>query len=780
MALKPEIEKLLRERYYLEGEKSWKEVATRVGKIHPKATELIEKMKFIPSSPTLMNANTGGQRLGTLSSCFPMEIKDSINGIYREALADGAIVTKYGGGVGYDFSVLRSSKEKIKTLNRHSSGPLSFISSFSIMLDEIRQGGVRRGAGMAMLNVDHPDILKFVEAKKNYREKRYERLNFSVKITDDFYKKLHGNPDSVMQVKNVTDGEYSDLTDSTGKPVTVKQLWDRIIHFAWLSAEPGIFNSTIAFEQCTTTNLDKTVISNPCQEFTNIPFSSCNLGSMNVMKYINHGKFDWEQYGKDVATATKFLDKVIDNNKFPIEKIEVVTKKIRPIGLGFMGLADLLYSMKMPFNHEDSYRLAKEITRFTTLKSMQTSVELAKKHGTYPSYNRQLFIKANKRFFENEYENLHGIKVSELLNEVKEHGVRNSCFTSLAPTGSISYLANVSSQGEPNFGLVFGRKIEKLEKQYETVFIVNPVFEKYLKNYTPKKRKEIIEHVSNNNGSCQKCGLMPEEDKKIFVTASDLTPMEHLEMLSVLARNTSLSVSKTINLPEEATEEQVSEVYLKAHERGVIGVTVYRDKCREGILINKANNGNGKIVKTQAPKRPPELRSDVHHFIIKKHKYYVAVGLFEDEPYEIFTGLNYTDDGEVFIPKDVKEGLIIKEKRGSYMLAVEEKPAEGDNDAVIGSYLLTNSHSDDNADALTRMISTSLRHGVDISFIVHQLEKTKGDMVCFAKSLARALKHYIKDGTKVYGENCPSCKNSNLIRKEGCLTCPVCGFSRCS
>jgi ribonucleoside-diphosphate reductase alpha chain len=531
--------KLLKERYFLEGEDTWTDIAKRVSGIYTPIFEAINNKEFLPSTPTLMNANTKGTKKGTLSSCFTMDINDSIDDIF-DALKEGAIVTKASGGVGYVFSKLRSSKEGIKTLmNRPSSGPIPFMRMFNSMLDGIQQGGVRRGAGMAQFDITHPNILDVIRLKNTKGE--MERLNVSVRVTDEFYLKLKENPDYYHIVHDI-DGNPFRLEDDDGKYVTVKKLWDEIIEYAWKCAEPGIFNSDIAYRQCTVTNLNPYVLSNPCAEFTNIPYASCNLGSINLIKFVVNGKFDWDAFDKAVRTATHFLNNVIDVNEFPLEKIKDVTLKVRPIGLGAMGYAHMLYVMNIPFNSQEANTLCNLIFEKLTMTSMSESCLIARDTGfAYPAFDYDLFMKANERFFRDG-------RYSGLAADIKAYGVANSCFTSIAPNGSIGYIANTTGGIEPVFALTYSRKIEKLNKEYEVVYISDPVFDAYLKNnFNEKTQLKILAQVAEDKGSCQKVKEISEEMRKVFVVASDLTPMEHLESLAIVARNTSLSVSKCIS-----------------------------------------------------------------------------------------------------------------------------------------------------------------------------------------------------------------------------------------
>jgi ribonucleotide reductase alpha subunit len=424
------ILKLLQDRYFLKDEKTWGDLVERVSVLYPEIKPYMLDMEFIPSTPTLQNANTKGERQGTLSSCFILKVKDSIEDIY-DAIKEGAVVTKNGGGCGWNFSYLRSSKENINSLNANSSGPIAFIGGFNQMLDDIRQGGKRRGAGLGSLSIHHGDILEFINIKNDLT--KLNRMNLSSRMTNKFYKQLNEDSNSIHQVFD-RNGTYFDLEDKEGKKVTVKQIWDLIVEQAWKVAEPGLFNEDIAFDRCTVTNLDTEVSGNPCVEFTGIPYQSCNLGSINLSKLIKGTVFDWEKFEQLVKHGVRFLNQVIDHNKFPLKKIKEITLKTRPIGLGVMGLAHILYKLKIPYNSKLALDFAYSLFNKMTLIGMQESVELSKKimgAGAYSAFDYDLFMKANERFFK--YDDLEEIK--KLKKDIKKYGIRNSAITSIAPTG---------------------------------------------------------------------------------------------------------------------------------------------------------------------------------------------------------------------------------------------------------------------------------------------------------------------------------------------------------
>lgn len=767
LKLDSHIENILRERYYLSGETSWSEIAKRLSEtILPQMGEFIKARTFIPSTPTIMNLNTKGERKGTLSSCFILDIDDSMDSI-MDSMKEAAYVTKAAGGVGYNFSKLRGATENVKSIGANSGGVMAFIGIFDAVLDGVRQGGRRRGAGMSMLSIYHPDILKFIDAKQ--KEGVYERSNFSVAPDTEFYTVLKTDPHRTFQTRNVVGGARNDLVDEHGRKYTYQMLWDKMIHNAWMMAEPGIFNSDIAADRCTCKHITRNVFCNPCSEYVHIPYTSCNLASINMAHFAKAGKFYWAFLGELARLATDYLNGIIDNNDYPIEKIRKETLNVRPIGLGMMGVAHAMSILGIPYDSQEGYDFCARLSRFVTLKSMERSMELAKEKGkTYPYYDYNTFMDANARFFTEDQ--FMDIDVKKLRENIAKYGVYNSCFTSIAPTGTISYIADCSGGIEPVFGLVFTRKIEKENKNYEHVYLVDPVFKRFIEEKYFSDAEKIYKYVASNKGSCQGCRYIDPKDQALFKVAGDITPEWHVKILAAVANNVSLSVSKTLNLPKDCSEKDISDIFLKAHELGIIGVTIYRDGCRRGILVHEEQQA--KIVKTHAPKRPEKLKGEAHQFMVDGKRYYACVGLLDDEPFEVFTGRNEDKDGSTFIPKQDEAGLIVK---------IEPKEEGQSNKYVFVSstgkeYDLTNGHSSDTADAVSRLCSWGLRHGGNITYAVEQLHKVEGSLMCYSKVLARTLKKYIKDNTKST-ETCEC--GQKYIYVEGCKKCPVCGNSKC-
>jgi len=759
--VKDSIYKLLQERYFLKDEKEWDDIAKRVSKIYEPIYEYIRDMYFIPSSPTLMNANTNGERKGTLSSCFPMGIEDSMEGIF-ESVKECALVTKASGGCGYVFSELRGSNECVKGIgDKKSSGPLPFIDIFNGVLDGVSQGGSRRGAGMSQFSIDHPNIIDFIYAKQNLN--KFNRFNFSIRIPNSFYEKLEKEPNTAHIIKNRADEQEFELKDVNGNIITTKQVWDAIVDCSYKTGEPAIFNSDIAFNRCSVTNVNKLVMSNPCNEYIHIPYSSCNLGSIDLSKLVDNKRFNWEKFETLIIEGIRFLNSVIDNNTFPLEKIKDITLKTRPCGLGFMGLAHAFYKKEISYNSDKAKKFTEDIIKYLTLKSMQESVELAKKDGPYDFFDYNTFINANERFFN--VENFRNIDIVKLKKDIKKYGIRNSVFTAGAPTGSISTITQTSSGIEPVFALSYIRKIEKQNKEYDLMYVTDNVFNDYLnKNFNKEQIIKIQKEITNNNGSCQICADIPEEIKKIFVVAKDLTPIEHLDILESAYKWISMGISKTINFPKEVSKEEISNVLLDVYKRGIIGTTIYRDECRSGILVHSIEDKKG-IAERHAPKRPKELPCHVYRITVKGEKWIVFIGLYNNTPYEIFAGKVKLAD----IPSFINEGTLIKSGDCVYQFKYQDEILISDISKLFEC---------GEQESITRLISTSLRHGVPIKYIQQQLSKSYGNITDFNKSILRAFKKYLKD--EETGEVCEVC-GSKIIYIEGCKKCsnPECFWSKC-
>ena len=753
--MKEHVKVILKERYLTSNENSWEDLVNRVSEVYPDIKQDMMDMNFIFSSPTLMNfgvKDSSNKLSGTLSSCFPMGITDSMEDI-MESVKEAALVTKACGGVGYNFSSLRSSKETIKSIDRHSSGPIPFIKIFNSVLDGVQQGFRRRGAGMAQLSIFHPDIISFIETKSDYTNQSFNRFNFSVRIPDEFYDKLNKTPDDVMKVKKVTKDEWIPL-EHNGTEYTYKMVWDLIISQAWKSAEPGIFNESIAWNRFSCKNKYDNVLANPCSEHISAPYSSCNLGSINLSNYVEGDDFNYNKLAEIVDKGIRALDAVIDSNYFVIDKIEEVTKDIRPVGLGTMGIHHALIKMGIPYGSKQGRDKVEEVLMFITKKAMETSIELASEKEPYPSFDYNTYVEANKRFLD-----------SNIKSKLKKVGIRNSLLTNIAPTGTLSYIADCSSGIEPVFALSFIRKIEKA-KGFEPVCLTDSVFESYINDKYPDQSEEIINYVLDNKGSCQGCDILTKKEQDIFKVSNDISANDHLDMLGIASNSVTSAVSKTINLPKEATKQEVADVYLNAHKKGIIGVTVYREHSREGVLLTEEQKETS-IVRKDAPKRPKELECDIHELNVDNEHYIVLIGKLNGKLYELFVT---KDNKKQLQLSKHKHGIIVKKSKHVYDLI-----------SIEGESIIENigDHFNDSFSAIARLISAHLRHGTPLKYIVHTINKdTYKRFYGFEKSISRVLKKYINNGENA-DMPCPECEDGSLIYVEGCISCMKCGYAKC-
>ncbi|MEM2110358.1 MAG: vitamin B12-dependent ribonucleotide reductase [Candidatus Bathyarchaeia archaeon] len=517
---------------------------------------MMARLEFMPNSPTLFNAGT---KLGQLSACFVLPVEDSLKGIFS-AVTNMALIEQTGGGVGFDFSKLRPKGDVVKSTKGIASGPVSFMRIFDTATEVIKAGGKRRGAMMGILRVDHPDIIEFITVKQ--KPNVLTNFNISVAVTDEFMKTLQ------------QDGKYwliNPRNQEKTRELKAKEVWDLIVKSAWMSGDPGVVFIDEINRRNPTPGIGRIEATNPCGEQPLLPYESCNLGSINLSRMVENGKLNWGKLKETVRNAVHFLDNVIDANRYPIKKTEKITRANRKIGLGVMGFADMLIKLGIPYNSEEALKLGGDLMKFIEEESHKKSVELAEERGSFPNFDKSIW-------------------------KDKYHAFRNATVTTIAPTGTISIIAGCSSGIEPIFAISFIRNVLSGTRLLET----NPLFELIAKErgfYSA----EILEEIAKT-GSVQRIEGVPEDVKKLFVTALDIQPEWHVRMQAAFQKYTDNAVSKTVNLPNEANIEDVKKIYELAWNLKCKGVTVFRygSKPEQVLYIGEIKTKEGRLISAQS------------------------------------------------------------------------------------------------------------------------------------------------------------------------------------
>ena len=723
---------------------------------------IMARRVFMPNSPTLMNA---GREMGMLSACFVLPVEDSIDGIF-DTIKATALIQKAGGGTGFSFSRLRPRGDLVRSSGGTTEGPLSFLEVFSKATDAIQQGAFRRGANMGILRIDHPDVLDFITFKDDLG--KVENYNLSVAVTDRFLDELRNDPGTPHQVRNPRTGVWTDLAkrDAKGKPTgeawTVGELWELIIEHAWRTGEPGV----VFIDRINATNPIKNVglieATNPCGEQPLHPYDSCNLGSINLGELVRgHGpeaSFDWEEYAAAIHTCTRFLDDVIEVNRYPLPQIDHMSKTTRRIGLGVMGFADALYQLGIPYDSEEGCEFGERVMAVLEEESHLASEALAEERGPFPAWEG---------------------------SEWKARGrkLRNSYTTTIAPTGTISILAGCSGGIEPMFSLAFLRQVMKDSQGTPTVLReVNHVFER-VAHERGFYSEELIDEISER-GTLQHIDDVPADLKRVFVTAHDIAPYWHMRMQAAFQHHCDSSISKTINFPHEATVDEVREIYGLAVELGVKGVTVYRDGCRDvqPMALKGAQRQpaapavpsaapEGDLVPIRLPEIMPSLRIRQMTPFGNMHVK-VAVDPRTGREREVFAQLGKGGD---VANSDLEAicRLLSLWLRVNGSLAIALKQLEG-----IGSSLTVPtkdgrimSLADGLARALHRYLGVKERHGLEALLLGRVSSEELNDAAFEGGKPAPS-------GATSYKLKCPACTQV-LAFEEGCVKCYACGYSQC-
>ncbi|MEM4336937.1 MAG: vitamin B12-dependent ribonucleotide reductase [Candidatus Woesearchaeota archaeon] len=506
------------------------ETKEEVKKLEEQFYDLMASKDFLPNSPTLMNAGT---KIGQLSACFVIPLEDSIKSIF-DAVKTMALIHQSGGGTGFSFSKIRPKGDIVRTTKGIASGPVSFMRVFDITTEVIKQGGKRRGANIAVLSYNHPDIIEFITSKT--KENFLSNFNISVAVTDKFMYAVFNNKEIDL---------VNPRTGKSVRKINAKDLFDIIVTMAWRTGDPGLIFIDRINKDNPTPHLGEIESTNPCGEQPLLPYESCNLGSINLANMVEGKDINWTKLKRTIHLAVRFLDNVIDANTYTISEIRRITKKNRKIGLGVMGFAEMLIKMKIPYNSHEALNIADRLMAFIQKEARKASSEIAKKKGNFPEFKKSL------------------------LSDKYEY-MRNATVTTIAPTGTISIIADCTSGIEPLFAVAFVRNVLSGAKLVE----VNKEFEEIAREkgfYSEDLIRKIAE-----NGSIQQLKEIPEEIKKIFVTALDIPPEWHVMMQAVFQKHIDNAVSKTINLPHHATVDDVRKSYILAYKLGCKGITVYR------------------------------------------------------------------------------------------------------------------------------------------------------------------------------------------------------------
>ncbi|NPV06214.1 MAG: adenosylcobalamin-dependent ribonucleoside-diphosphate reductase [Syntrophaceae bacterium] len=512
--------------------------------------DMMRELTFLPNSPTLMNAGTA---LGQLSACFVLPVDDSIDGIFG-ALRHMAKIHQSGGGTGFSFSHLRPKGDLVQTTKGEASGPVSFMSIFDAATGVIVQGGRRRGANMGILRCDHPDVMEFIEAKID--RGRFANFNLSVAVTDRFMDAVRRN------------GGFDLINPRTGKKdrtVRARTIFDLIVYGAWRTGDPGLIFTDTVNRRNPTPALGRIEATNPCGELPLLPYESCNLGSINLARMVRDGRPDWERMAETIRWGVRFLDDVIEVNNFPLEEIAAITRANRKIGLGIMGFADMLIRLGIPYDSREAETFARRLMAFIRRESLKASSQLAAERGVFPNYDRSVYARKNLP-------------------------LRNATVNTVAPTGTISIIAGCSSGIEPLFAISYVRNVLSGTRLFE----INPIFETVARARGIYKR-EILAEIARW-GTLRRIRGIPRDVKRVFVTAFDVEPEQHLRIQAAFQEHCDNSVSKTINLPAEATIDDVRNIYLMAHRLKCKGITVYRYGSRAEQVLSFRGADGGPVI----------------------------------------------------------------------------------------------------------------------------------------------------------------------------------------
>jgi ribonucleoside-diphosphate reductase alpha chain len=749
--LNPNAKTVLKTRYLLPGETPenlFERVATTIAEPEKDKDywkdifySIMSSTKFLPNSPTLFNAGTGQ---GTLSACFVIPVQDNMSSIMHAATTS-AMIQKFGGGIGYSFSNLRSRGKKITTTHGKACGSIAVLKMLSSLSDMITQGGKRHGANMGILGIDHPEIIDFIHMKDD--DQTAQNFNISVAITNKFMKAVEANANWDL---------IDPHTKETIKTINAKQIWQEIINSAWKTGDPGIYFIDEANKYNPTPHLGKLESTNPCGEVPLLGNEACNLGSINLALFVNKDKtFDFDGLISLTKICTRFLDNVVTMNKFPVDEVAKAVEATRKIGLGVMGWHDALIQMDIPYESPKALALGEQLMQTIDTTAKETSIKLAEEKGPYPACRETTPI-------------------------------RNATRTCIAPTGSISAIAGCSSGIEPVFALAYVKNVLDGKQLHE----VNP----YLKQVLEENNlysESIMEEIAQS-GSIQDIKEIPDNYKTLFKAAMDIDYSTHIKMQAIFQKHTNLAVSKTINLPNSATKENIEQAYLLAYKEKCRGITVYRDGSKSQQVLEVSNKNHSKtkkenkqnntpITEDNRPRPRPRTVTGITKRVRTGHgNTYVTINFDETgNPFEVFTTLGKAGSSDAAHLEAISRLISLCLRSGINSKAIIEQLKGITDLPVWDEGILIKSAPDAVAVALEQHTqgdseeTTKTKNALGSQISMWNNPKTNGH------DIKKEVTTNEDNKNKIFlSPKCPECSES-LVMQEGCATCITCGFTEC-
>ena len=745
---------------------------------------LLTSLRFFPNSPTFTGAGTP---LGQLAACFVLPIEDDMgkhpDGIFQ-TLRNAALIQQTGGGNGFSFSRLRPRGDRVMTSRGIATGPVGFLEAYDRAFDVIAQGGTRRGANMAVLNVEHPDIEEFISSKAE--EGKLTNFNISVGITDAFMEAAARDEDFDL---------INPRTGQVWKTVKASKMFDQIAQYAHRNGEPGLLFLDAANRTNPVPHLYTLEATNPCGEQWLGPYENCCLGSVNLAQHItDDGKIDWEKLKETVTNTTRFLDNVVEVNAYvpSVPQLKEAAHRVRRIGMGIMGLADIMYATGVRYGSPESIELAEQVMEFVRYQAMKTSVELAEERGPFPAIKGSIYDPEDLKWSPPEplqpYTLDFGrpeVDWNAIVEGIKTHGIRNGAQTTIAPTGTIGTVTGCEGYGcEPVFALAYTRYVKESDGDVALTY-ASPKFLKALEDagIDEDLKDQIIEQVKHD-GTCQSVDVIPEQIRHTFVVSMDISPEEHVLMQAALQRFVDNSISKTINFPPDATVDDVKKVYRMAWELGLKGLTVYVTGSRQEVVLEtkavaeakKGGNGltahaqeeSAIINSPQRRPRPGRLMGLTYRRATPLGTAYVTINQTDEkEPFEVFMNVGKAGSDVAAVSEALGRLISYILRMPSYLTPTERLQQVIYQLAGIGGGRPLGfgpQRVRSLPDAIAQVLDEYLRENI-------VLQTTVQDDAPAAGQLELPLNQI--------GDLCPECGQATLLNIEGCKKCINCGYSEC-